>query len=240
MLPRRAWQCAAGLMMAGSVLGCGHPVATEPHDASAAQHQAAAERADGSVRMVEARSNPYVSCLSMRVGVCWTQAIDEQVDRDRDSNFYRQQAAQHRAAEASLRGAEAGACAGLAPDDRDISPFYHRPDIVSVEVLRADGAGRPGAGHTGSRTLGALVVFRAVPGLTRAGLQHAVNCHLARAAALGHIVPELDFCPLMPKGVVATVSSTAEGFAVAVTADDPVSAEEVWRRAAALMGRPVE
>jgi hypothetical protein len=40
---------------------------------------------------------------------------------------------EHRAAPEALREAEARACAGVAPVERNASPFYHREDILRVE-----------------------------------------------------------------------------------------------------------
>ena len=87
------------------------------------------------------------------------------------------------------------------------------------------------------RTEGAIVTFRAVPGMTAQWLQRVVDCHLARNAALGHDVPEMGYCPLVPKGVTAKASGTEAGFAVVIRADDSQTAQEVLKRARALTGR---
>ena len=68
-------------------------------------------------------------------------------------------------------------------------------------------------------------------------LQHIVDCHVARSAALGHVVPEMLYCPLVPNGVTAKVTVASDGFAVAIRADDPASADEILRRARALERR---
>jgi hypothetical protein len=81
------------------------------------------------------------------------------------------------------------------------------------------------------------VIFRALPGMTAEWLQRLVDCHLARNAALGHDAPEMPFCPLVPKGVAATVTSTGSGFADAVRAGDTDVANDVLRRARALVGK---
>jgi hypothetical protein len=82
---------------------------------------------------------------------------------------------------------------------------------------------------------GAVIVFRATPGMTAEWLQRVVDCHLARNAALGHDVPEMPDCPLVPKGVAATVKATDAGFAVAVRSEDSSTAAEVLRRARSLV-----
>jgi hypothetical protein len=70
--------------------------------------------------------------------------------------------------------------------------------------------------------------------MTAQWLQRLVDCHLARNAALGPDVPEMPYCPLVPKGVTATVTPTAAGFSVAVHADESDTASEVLRRARTL------
>lgn len=72
--------------------------------------------------------------------------------------------------------------------------------------------------------------------MTAEWLQRLVDCHLARNASLGHSVPELPDCPLVPKGVEAQVLSTGSGFAVNVRADDPATSEEIFARARRLVG----
>jgi hypothetical protein len=48
---------------------------------------------------------------------------------------------------------------------------------------------------------------------------------------MGNPDGEMAYCPLVPKGVTAQVSSTGSGFAVAVRAPDPDTAKEVVARA---------
>ena len=140
-------------------------------------------------------------------------------------------AADHRAASQALRDAEARACVGLSDDDRDTSPFAHREDISSVEPLTDNVSS--GKGQY-ARMAGAVITFRAVPGMTAQWLQRVVDCHVARNAALGHDVPEMPYCPLVPKNVAAQVTATSAGFAVAVRSDDVDTAKEVLRRARTL------
>jgi hypothetical protein len=54
-------------------------------------------------------------------------------------------------------------------------------------------------------------------------------------AALGHDLPEMPYCPLVPKGVTATVTPVGAAFAVAVRSEDPDRANEVLRRARMLV-----
>jgi hypothetical protein len=147
---------------------------------------------------------------------------------------HRELAAAHRTAAEALRDAEARACVGLTDADRDESPFSHHADIAEVsELTEVVPAGR----GTATRVVGATVVIRAVPGLTAEWLTRVVDCHLARNAALGHDVPEMPDCPLVPAGVTAHVRSAGGGFAVDVRADGQDQALEVLRRARALVER---
>ena len=133
----------------------------------------------------------------------------------------------------ALVQAEAGACAGLAEDDRDISPFAHARDIASVSELRQEKTSQSLTKQVVGGTTGARIVLRAVPGLTEQWLQRIVDCHLARNAALGHEAAstEMAFCPLTLRAAQARVSALDSGFAVDVRSDDPEAAKEIWQRA---------
>ena len=78
------------------------------------------------------------------------------------------------------------------------------------------------------------MTLNAVRGLTQEWLQRLVNCHLARNAAVGHEMPEMPYCPLVPRGATAQVRSVGDGFAVDIQADDSDAAGEILRRAQAL------
>lgn len=117
-----------------------------------------------------------------------------------------------------------------------MSPFEHTEDIANVAPLMmsepdARATGRP----ANERLLGATVTFRAVPGMTAEWLRRVVDCHLARNASLGHVVPEMPNCPLVPKGVEAEVSSIKDGFAVAIRGQNAATAREILARAQRLL-----
>jgi hypothetical protein len=134
-------------------------------------------------------------------------------------------------ASAALASAEASACAGIADDDRDVSPFYHREDIESVSPLSEEFK----SGKTVTKKeVGSTIVFRAVPGMTVEWLQRVVDCHVARAASVGHDMPEMAYCPLELKGVKAKVTSTGNGFAINVSSEDATTVAEIQKRAQAL------
>jgi hypothetical protein len=69
--------------------------------------------------------------------------------------------------------------------------------------------------------------------MTAEWLQRNVECYMARTSA-GPTSPEMASSPLALDGIDAEVTSTGDGFAVDVTADDPKTVREVIRRAEAL------
>jgi hypothetical protein len=232
-----------------SVLGmmtaaCASTPGAKPHDMSAAQHEREAEAHAGAAQAHEGQYQPEAraeqeKCApagTLGAGVCWSSIVNPTEQHHQASEEHRRHAADHRAASATLREAEARACTGIAPDDRDMSPFEHAEDITAVEPLM----GRLGSRETDTseRVVGAVVTFRAVPGLTAEWLQRIVDCHLARNASLGHEVPEMPNCPLVVRGAQARVRSTGDGFAVEIRSDNDAAAREILARAKRL--RPPE
>ena len=207
---------------------------------SAAHHDSMAASETTAASVHGAEYNPGAFVRTERCGArsgggydtgCWTSVTNATAEHLDEAKKHHQMAADHRAASQALRDAEARACVGLPDLDRDMSPFEHCEDIASVDPLVTAGSGKAST----SRMMGATVVFRAVPGMTAPWLQRVVDCHLARNAALGHDVPEMPYCPLVPKDVSAHVAETNAGFAVAVRSDDSDAAREVLRRAHALV-----
>lgn len=197
------------------------------HDGEAREHAAAAERElglyDPTAVATRSRCTPR--------GTCWTSVANPTAAHLAAAEEHRRHAADHRAASAALRAAEASACIGIDESDRDMSPFEHVEDIASVTPL-VEPFGRGATVRTG-----AVVVFRATPGMTAEWLQRVVDCHLARNAALGHVVPEMPDCPLVPRGVRASVRSTGNGFAVSIRSGDHSVARDVFARAERLVQR---
>jgi len=148
-----------------------------------------------------------------------------------DTRRHAELAAQHRAASQALREAEVRSCKNVPEGDQDISPFYHREDIISA------GPFAEGSGLGGQRVVGAEVVFAALPGMTAEWLQRVVNCHLTRNAVLGAGDKTMSYCPLAVPHVKAQVRSVGNGFAVDVTSDDEKSVKDVIARAEALKGK---
>ena len=167
--------------------------------------------------------------------VCWTSLRNPTAVHLAAAQDHARRALDHRAASAALREAEARACIGIADADRDMSPFEHPEDIASVAPLTLREADSP-TKLPWERTVGVIITFRAVEGMTAEWLQRVIDCHLARNASLGHMVPEMLNCPLVPRGVEAGVSSARDGFAVAIRSTDPSVTPEVLLRAQRLRG----
>lgn len=223
-----------------SLLGCA-PKGTSPHDMSQAAHEAEAARHEEAAAAELRAYNPdaevtVVQCRAWSTRgyrTCWTSVVNPTEEHLRAAERARAEAEAHRAASTALGTAEAAACRGIPAADRDMSPFEHREDIVSVEPhMRPPRGGKGGSAPTVN---GATVTFLAVPGMTAEWLQRVVDCHLARNAALGHVVPEMPDCPLVPKGAEAKVRSTGNGFAVTVKSDDEDAGRDILARARRLV-----
>jgi len=229
---KHSYVFAAGI--SALVLGCAADPGTQPHDMSAAQHEAMANQEQQAAQGHEAQHDPTATTESKQCGGrggCWTSISNPTAQHTKDAADHRDLAAKHRAASTTLKDAEARACVGISDEDRDTSPFYHREDIASVSPFSVEvGSGK-------SRTMkvvGSTVVFRAVPSMTAEWLQRVVDCHVARAAAVGFDMPEMSYCPLEIKDVKATVTSTGDGFAVNVSSENAASVAEIQKRAGAL------
>lgn len=204
---------------------------TRPRDMSAAQHEATAAREE---QAVAAHAALYDRAARVErgectesiyaTGPCWTTLENPTADHQAQARARAELAARHRAASQTLREAESRACAGLSDHDRDTGPFAHQADIARVSPLYHDELLAPDL-------VGAAIEFRAVPGMSVQWLQRIVDCHLARAAALGHDLAMIGDCPLAPKDVRAAVSATRKGFLVEIRSRDSASAREIWQRA---------
>ena len=219
-----------------ALAGCASP-GTAPQDMSATQHEAMAKQEDTAAADHAAQHDPNATAKTERCPrgqsiPCWTSTANPTQKHASDAESHKEMAAKHRAAAGALAQAEATACSGIDAEDRDESPFYHREDIASVAPIERNVTQGRQSTTVGA---GATVTFRAVPMLTAEWLQHEVNCHLARGASMGFNMPEMSYCPLMLKGVKATVSRAGDGLAVQVTSDDASTAKEILSRAQALV-----
>jgi hypothetical protein len=224
--------------------GCGGVQGARPGDMSQSEHQSTAAEQERLAHQHGAQYNPSAmtnpgDCMQY-LGSCWGENPTE--EHREQATEHQRAAVAHRAAAATLAVAEARSCRGVPDADRDISPFFHREAIVEVKPFTRleSSAGLVSAGQAERSTLkevGATIVLLPATGVTAERLQRTIECHLARNSALGYDVPEMAYCPLVLKGVTASVTSAGNAFAVNIDAPDPATAAEVLRRARALSTR---
>lgn len=210
-----------------------------PRAASIARHDAIAKNDDRKAAAQLRQYDPKAGedrmapCRLRPGAACWTSTVNPTAEHLDEAKKYQRMAAEQRAASQTLRDAEARACVGLTDVDRDVSPFAHKEDIAGVDLVRASTPPNAPQG----RVDGVKVTFRAVPGLSVAWLQRVVDCHIARSAALGYDVPQMKYCPLVPKGATAQVTQAPNGIAVTITSSDPSSIPDIVQRGEALAQR---
>ena len=220
LTPRRFYHTMFGGALS-LALGCAS-ARTRPHDMSVEGHEGAAsqvqEEADAHTEQYDPSKNTFSNDCTL--DFCWqTWTNPTSVHRD-EADRLRRLAKRHRRGAARLREAEQKACVGVDDRDRDLSPFFHTDDIfgVSVPTLYSDDP--------------VEITFAPVGGLTQESLQQLVDCHLARSASMGHEMPEMDYCPLTPHGVKATVTTREVGLVVNIWVDaGSESRREVMKRA---------
>ena len=84
--------------------------------------------------------------------------------------------------------------------------------------------------------MGVAVYFRAEPAMTQQWLGRLTECHLAHHAVVGRL--ENDQCPLSFESAEVSLSSTPDGFRIAVTTRDPEVARSVIASGQELLGKP--
>lgn len=237
------------LSLLGAACGPAAKIGPEPNEPGAeeqgvTQHRAAAqvesarlerhkELYDPHAKQQIKRCDPGAPGQYPATPICWVEAVNPTAVHLQEVEEHRMRAVHHRKAARQLQEVEDKACANVAAEDRDMSPFSHRGDILGVNPLE-EGRGKK------KHLVGATVVFRSVPRLTAAELQRIVDCHLARNAAIGHDVAgaEMEHCPLTERGASAEVRPVEGGFAVDVRAASAGAAQAIWRRAQALAAVP--
>lgn len=203
-----------------------HEAAATSEERAAKEHMA---QYDSAAAVPPTMTCPFIAGVSCYRA--WTSVQNPTEAHRAESKRHAEMAMQHRAASQALRDVEARACVNVPEGDRDISPFYHREDIVSAAPFKE--AGPLGAGSVS----GVEIVFASLPGMTAEWLQRVVDCHLARNEVLGDAMKEMSYCPLAIPHVRASVRSVGNGFAVDVTSNDEASVHEIVARAERLTGR---
>jgi hypothetical protein len=187
---------------------------THPEDMSAKQHDAAA--ADAETKAVEHESQYDPTAVVFDGSDCSEFCFRSNPTEHhlREANRFRREAQRHRDASHDLRVVEERACADIPEIHRDFSPFFHGDHIAGAEI-----------GDSGP----VVVHFDQIPKTTAEGLQRLVDCHLARNAAMGFEMEEMDYCPLGVAGVSATVVATDAGLDIQLDAEDEARAAVVTR-----------
>jgi hypothetical protein len=219
-----------------ALLGCKVRAAQiiEPLDMSATAHDEAA-RAEQMEAMVHLEAAEFYPDDGVRgchdVGIvyfpCWSQMANLVEYNLWEAKQHQRRAKEHIAAAVMLRDAENRTCQNISMENREISPFYHRADIAAVHSAVSM--------KTSAEMIGADIVFRAVPGMTRQNLQQIIDCQMARNAALGYDESWMPDCPLMLPGITATVQESEGGLVVSLRSKDPRTAAELNSRALLLL-----
>jgi hypothetical protein len=208
-------------------LACSRSSDPPARAATAAEHERMAEREE---RAAEAQELAAAQAAGPHASYQDAPAVAR--SSQQRANRHRELAARHRAAAKNLRAAEERECAGIAEEERASGPFLQRDNIVSVSTIVESSP--PGFEvYNETRTSGARIVLRPTPHMTAEWLQHTVNCFIAKTIS-GPTTPEMASSPLALDGVDADVSSTGDGFAIEITAEDSDTVEEIIRRAEAL------
>jgi hypothetical protein len=224
---------AAHVLALSLVAACGAPTNGAVHP-SAAQYQANAAREEVEAKKDRDRYDPnarttFEHCVSRRddAAACWTEDYNPTVAHLEEARKHQRTAAHFRQLSQVMLDVEARECSGLSEHDRDTSPFAHVQDIINIEPLDVSSG-------KGIRREGAAFTFRPIPGMRLEWFQQVVRCHVARNDAMGHDVPDMAYCPLVPPNVQATVKQTELGFVVEVSSGTRSTITEILRRADAL------
>ncbi|MDP9150981.1 MAG: hypothetical protein M3O36_13710 [Myxococcota bacterium] len=139
-------------------------------------------------------------------------------------------ASEHAAAAQRLRETERSACVGVPDAERVEGPFARKERIAGVTVIRD----RPFPKGM-EQSVGVAVYLRAEPGMTQQWLGRVTECHLAHHAVAGRL--ENDHCPLSFDDAKVNVSSTPDGFRLAITSRDSDVARSVIASGQELLGK---
>jgi hypothetical protein len=214
-----------------------HHLGVAGHRAAAADHEARAATHEAEAHEHLASPGPYVcgdSVLSDQVTSggerimvaipCWNTDLDAGRSHHELAERERVEAARHRLVASHLVNVERTRCSAMPAGELDHTPFWHRADIAAVERLVERGTVR-----------GARIRFRRVPSLTTAWLIQAMDCHRARAAAIGWEARYMSYDPTLLPGATATVRETPAGMVVEVRSRDADVAAVIVGRAEALL-----
>lgn len=183
------------------------PTSASEHDTIARIDRQRADESDSQARASCPAEGSPDACRRY-----WTSFRNPTRKRFEEADKYRREAERHLAASRELRDAESRACMGVAAAEREVSPFFHEDDIVSVAKVAIDG---PHDVLTGAR-----VVFRQLPDMTPARLQRELDCEAAHDAAVGYSNLQHDRSLVAVRGVVVLVHPVEAGLAVEIHPHD--------------------
>jgi hypothetical protein len=224
------------------LIGCAstRPATVDPAEMSAQGHEGEATKEEREAARQSGRYNPNARVMPRDICAipnptnlafpCWSSTVNPTAWHLREAEIHLRHAADHRAASAALREAEARACMGISEEDRDLSPLVHCEDIVRIDPLR-----RAETRGSAKALLGSRVVFRAIPGMSAEWLERVVRCHRARNAVLGDMAPDRHSCPLALKDVSFEVEQTWDGPALTIGSSDPEVAKQILERSKAFL-----
>lgn len=127
------------------------------------------------------------------------------------------------------RTSEETLCADVPAAERDQGPLSSPARITAVEPLSE----RPHPKEF-AQPSGAAVYLLATPGLTQEWLGRVLACHIAHHAVVGDRVPDIT-SPLYVENARIAVSSTGDGFRIAITSTDVDTARLIIERANAIV-----
>jgi hypothetical protein len=120
-------------------------------------------------------------------------------------------------------------CALVPEVEQTRCPLQHTPVIGSRELVKridAKGYGKGLPPPAAFAPAGAVVYTLAAPGLTAEWLGHLVECYQARTEA--NALQAREACPLAESGASYSISSTRDGFAVAIRSSNTETAKRIF------------
>ncbi len=187
---------------------------------SVSEHERSAIHAENRAVEHESLYDPEASTLDSKNCVEVCLRVNPTDEHRSEAARLRRVATAHRRASLELRVAEERSCAGIREELRDITPFFFDQYILGAEYKEDE----------------VIVHFASIQKTTAQDLQHLVDCHLARNAALGFDDKDMPNCPLSVEGVRAEVTKTPDGFDVSLTASTDETFQEIGKRVHRLTG----
>ncbi len=134
----------------------------------------------------------------------------------------------HLSAARRLHAIEQSACVDVPASARDEGPLVRR-DVAGVRTLQD----RPNE-KTMLQPAGVAVYLRATPGMTEEWLGRILECHLAHHGVVGERMTD-HASPLFVEDTRIALSSTGDGFRIAITSRNVSTAREIIERAQTLV-----